>query len=233
LEKRVVERTHALETSTEISRRLSTILSKDELVREVVEELVASFNYYYAHIYLLDEKKKKLIMMGGTGDAGKIMLSRGHTLLVGEGLVGKAAKYNTVIWVKDTLNEPGWLPNELLPETRSEIAVPISIGNKVLGVLDVQHNKINGLTEEDVRIMLSIASQVAVALQNAEAYEKIQNQIKREELMSKINKEIQNTTSVENALKTAARELGRALNTETGIYLKPGRRRKPVVTREQ
>lgn len=219
LEKRVLERTRALEISTEVSRRLSTILDKNELVKEVVDQLVKSFGYYYAHIYLFDKKKEKLIMMGGTGEAGKIMLSRGHTLEVGQGLVGRAAKHNAVVLVKDTQNEAGWLPNDLLPETRSEIAVPIAVGEEVLGVFDVQHNVLNGLTEEDANVMQSIANQVAIALQNAEAYEKTQQQVAREELMSNINKEIQNATTVEEALKVAVRELGRALNTETSIQL--------------
>ncbi len=221
LEARVFERTRALETSTEVSRRLSTILDKNELVKEVVDQLVKSFGYYYAHIYLFDEKKEKLVMMGGTGEAGKIMLARGHALKLGQGLVGRAAEKNSVVLVKDTQNEESWLPNELLPETRSEIAVPISIGEEVLGVFDVQHNVLNGLTEEDANLMQSIANQVAIALQNAEAYEKARQQVLREEMMSKIGREIQNATTVEEALKVAVRELGRALNTETGIQLNP------------
>ncbi len=223
LEARVTERTRALEISTEVSRRLSTILDKNELVKEVVEQLVKSFGYYYAHIYLFDEKKEKLVMMGGTGEAGKIMLSRGHALNIGQGLVGRAAEQNTIVLVKDTRNEENWLPNELLPETRSEIAVPISIGEEVLGVFDVQHNVLNGLTEEDASLMQSIANQIAIALQNAEAYERAQHQVKREELLSDISHQIQNTTSVEEALKIATRELGRALKTKTSIQLNPSK----------
>ena len=214
LEKRVADRTRALETSTEVSRRLSTILNRDQLAKEVVEQLVTAFDYYYAHIYFYGEDKNTLVMMGGTGEAGQVLLSRGHTIEKGRGLVGRAAETNSVVLVADTLNEEGWLPNELLPETRSEIAVPISIGDEVLGVFDVQHNVVDGITEEDASLLQSIANQVAVAVQNAQVYVVAQKRAAHETLVGNIGQKIQNTTTVEDALQVAVRELGRALNAE-------------------
>jgi GAF domain-containing protein/HAMP domain-containing protein len=173
LEQRVADRTKAIATSSEVSRRLSTILDRETLVKEVVEQLVTAFDYYYAHIYLFNENKDTLIMMGGTGEAGQTMLARGHTIPKGAGMVGRAGESNQVVLAADTSVEDGWLPNELLPETRSELAVPISIGDTVLGVFDVQHSVVNGLTGEDADLMTSIANQVAVALQNIESAETV------------------------------------------------------------
>ncbi len=211
LEKQVAARTRALETSTEVSRRLSTILDQDQLVKEVVEQLVTAFGYYYAHIYLFEEDENTLVMKGGTGEAGQVLLARGHTIPKGRGLVGRAAETNKIVLVGDTLNEEGWLPNDLLPETRSECAVPISVGDKVLGVFDVQHNIVDGITEEDVDLLEGLANQVAIAIQNAQAYTIAQRQAEREIRISEISAEIQRAATVDDVMKIAVSELGQTL----------------------
>jgi len=169
LEQEVAERTRALQTSAEISRRLSSLTSERELTVQVVEQLKSAFNYYHAHIYLLDEDGETLRMAGGTGEVGKTLLERGHSLPLGKGLVGRAAAIRQVVLVPETRSDPNWLPNPLLPETQAEIAVPILAGETVLGVLDVQNNAPNSLTAQDAELIQSIADQVAIALQNIRA----------------------------------------------------------------
>ena len=164
LEQRVVDRTRALNISTEVGRRLSTILDSQHLVAETVQQVRLGFDYYHAHMYLFDKTKKQLLMVGGTGQAGETMLASGHKIAIGQGLVGRAAATNLPIIAPNVENEPGWLANPLLPETKAEVAVPIAIGEEVIGVLDIQHNVVNGLQQQDADLLLSIANQVAIVL---------------------------------------------------------------------
>jgi len=161
-------------------------------------------------------------MTGGTGEAGKTLLQRGHRIPRGRGLVGRAAETNLPVLVPDTTADPDWLPNPLLTDTKSEVAVPISSGETVLGVLDVQQNETGALGQQDVDLLQSIASQVAIALQNSQAYRKTRQQAEREALVGSISQKIQGETTVEGALQVAVRELGRALGTQARIRLKSG-----------
>ncbi len=211
LEQRVADRTKALEASTEVSRSLSTILDPKQLVGEVVEQVRSAFDYYHAHIYLLDESSGDLVMASGTGDAGLAMLSQGHKISWGQGLVGRAMLLNDIILVSDVSKEEGWLPNPLLPDTRAEIAIPIADGDRVLGVLDIQHNVAGELTEEDARLLKSVAYQVAVGLRNSRLYFQAQQQAEREAMINEITLKIRGANSIENVLQIATEELGQAL----------------------
>ncbi|RPJ52248.1 MAG: GAF domain-containing protein [Chloroflexi bacterium] len=214
LEQRVTDRTRALTLSAEVSSRLSTILDQDQLTREVVNQLQQAFDYYHVHIYLLDEARQNLVMTGGTGEAGQVMLARRHKIIAGRGLVGRAAETNQPVLVGDTTQDPGWLPNPLLPETKSELAVPISYGERVLGVLDVQQNAVGGLTPADVDLIQLVANQVAIALQNAWAFMKSQQRAEREALVVKLSQKIQQAATIEDVLKVAVSGLGQGLGAQ-------------------
>jgi GAF domain-containing protein/HAMP domain-containing protein len=214
------QRALQIETSAEVSRRLSMIMDQEELVRQVVEQVQSTFDYYHAHIYLYDDDKENLIMVGGTGEAGRQMLGSGHSIPTGKGLVGRAAESNEAILTPDVSQAIGWLPNPLLPDTQAEATVPIAYGLDVLGVLDVQQDEVGGLDQADIDLLLAISSQVAVALQNARSFQEAQERATQEALIANISRQITGTTTVDDALKVAVRELGRALETETSVKMK-------------
>jgi putative methionine-R-sulfoxide reductase with GAF domain len=212
LERQVAERTQALNASFQVSQRLTSILDPQALAISVVEEVKNAFGYYHVHIYLFDDTHENLVMVGGTGEPGEIMLKHGHKIPRGKGLVGRASEVNQVILVDDTSEDPTWLPNPLLPETQSEVAVPIASGDNVLGVLDVQENRKSGFSAQAVELLQAIANQTAIAVQNTRLYNMAQRKAENETRISQISQKIQSATTIESVLQVALRDLSEALN---------------------
>ena len=186
----------------------STITDAGHLLQEVVDLSKQSFNLYHAHIYLLNEAGDTLELSAGAGEVGRQMVSEKRSIPLDseQSLVARAARTQEGVVVNDVTAAPDFLPNPLLPDTRSEMAVPMLAAGKVIGVLDVQSEIANRFTEVDVSIKTTLASQVAVALQNARSFSQTQRQAQRESTLNLITQKIQNATSVESALQVAVRE---------------------------
>ena len=199
----------------------STITEAGRLLQEVVDLSKKSFNLYHAHIYLLNEAGDTLELAAGAGAIGRQMAAEKRSILLDseKSLVARAARTREGVVVNDVTAAPDFLPNPLLPDTRSEMAVPMLVAGKVIGVLDVQSEQVNRFTEIDVSIKTTLAAQIAVALQNARSFLQTQRQAQRETSVNLITRKIQNAPSVEAALQIAARELGRALGKQASVRL--------------
>ncbi len=174
LEIQVSQRTQQLQTALDVSHRLVGILDLSDLLRQVVILTKETFNYYHVHIYLREDQT--LLMAEGYGEAGAEMKRQGHHIALDapQSLVARAARERQVITVENVRADPFWLPNPLLPDTHSEMAVPVLLGDEVVGVLDVQSEKVGGLTQEDRATLLLLANQVAIAVRNARAFAQTQ-----------------------------------------------------------
>jgi CheY-like chemotaxis protein len=162
-----------LETVGQVGQRATSVLNLEELLAVVVNQVKDNFGYYHAHIYLLDEEKEDLLMVEGTGAVGAELKARGHHIPLNTevSLVARAARTGEIVWIDNVHEVPDWLPNDLLPDTQAEMAVPIISNDKVLGVLDAQENKLAAFDEGDADLMRSLAHHVAVALTNARLFE--------------------------------------------------------------
>ena len=175
--------TTQLATAAEIGRRISTILDPENLLNEVVELLRSRFGFYHAHIYLLDDAKQNLVVRAGSGEVGRVLKERGHAIPLERehSLVARAARERVVQTVMDTALESDFFPNPLLPQTRSELAVPLVVGNNVLGVLDIQDDLPERFGPAERDTFATLAGQVATALENARLFtqqEAIQTEIR-------------------------------------------------------
>lgn len=177
LEQRVADRTRALEINANLSRQLSTILDQEQLLSTLVEETQAAFNYYHVHIYLLDSQQQRLVVVAGTGPAGAEMKAKGHNIPLNApvSLIARAARTGQVVRIDNVRDAANWLPNPLLPDTYSEMAVPINLDGQVEGVLDVQQNRVAGLDEGDANLLRALANQAAIAIRNARQFKRVES----------------------------------------------------------
>jgi len=172
LEQQVQQRTRRLEVSASLSEQLNALLDFNQLLVALVNQIKLNFNYYHVHIYLLDFDSQYLVMSEGTGEAGREMKRQGHeiALTAPASLVAQAARQAQIVSVVNVREVANWLANPLLPDTYAEMAVPIIREGQVVGVLDVQSDKIAGLDEGDANLLRSLAGQVAVAMSNARLF---------------------------------------------------------------
>jgi len=175
LELQVEERTKELELAGVVGQTLSQERELDRLLNNSVELIQENFGLYHTQIYLLDATGKALILQAATGEAGRELLGRAHRLSVGGGSInGLAASQKSPVLVSDTSASPIFRANPLLPETRSELSVPLRIGERVVGVLDVQSRAAGGLSIENLPAFEALAGQLAIAIENANLINQIQ-----------------------------------------------------------
>jgi GAF domain-containing protein/HAMP domain-containing protein len=171
LENQVKARTGQLEATIEVGRVASSILDPDELIEKVTQLITDRFGYYYAAIFLVDENSAWAELKAATGEAGKILKERRHRLPIGgKSMVSSAIQSRRGKIALDVGAEATRFDNPLLPRTRSEIALPLIAGNRVVGALDVQSVQAAAFDESDISTLQNMANQVAIAIENAHLF---------------------------------------------------------------
>ena len=178
LESRVEERTQTLhrralqlETSVQVSHEITAILSIDELLARVVALIAGTFGYYHVGIFLLDREVHQLVFRAGAGEVDSPERLQNSRIHLGEGsLNGEVAARNQVMVVNDVRAEPRFLGDEMLPATQSELVIPLRVGDRVIGTLDVQSKDTQAFGDQDVRVLQGLGDQVSIAIENARLY---------------------------------------------------------------
>ncbi len=174
LEQRVADRTHDLErravqlqAAAEVARDATATRELGDLLNNTVNLVRDRFGFYHAGIFLVDEPGEYAVLRAATGEAGRQMLERGHKLKVGEvGIVGYVTGTGQPRIALDVGADAVHFQHPLLPETRSEMALPLKVGERVIGALDVQSTQEAAFDEDDVRVLQTMADQLAVAIEN-------------------------------------------------------------------
>ena len=164
-----------------ISQQLATSLDPDELIRDVVTLLQKNFQYYQVQIFLLDSTTDELILKSSSGTIGDRLVQQGFRLPRGSGIIGHVLETTTPFFTNNVNNVIFFYRNSLLPDTQSELTVPIKVEGKVVGVLDIQHDASRRLTDGDLQLMTAVADQLSVSLQKANLYTNLQTALQQEQ----------------------------------------------------
>ena len=165
-----------LETIYQVGDKLTVLLELDELLPAVVKLIHNTFSYYNVNIFLYDKEKDLLTFTAGCGGF-QAPEPIGATLAIKEGIVGRCFSTAQPILVDDVSKSSGYLHVDSLPETSSELAVPLLVRGSVIGVLDVQNSNVNAFDDEDMLTLQVLAEQIGVAVENAQLYEKIKSSL--------------------------------------------------------
>ena len=168
LEQRVADRTHNLELAAEVGRTVSQVRDLDSMLRDACELILKEFDLYYVQVYLTDPSQTVLKLEAGTGNVGAQLVERGHSLpLNSTSINGRAAFEERSVVISDTTQSATFRQNPMLPDTRGEMAVPLIVGNNIVGVLDMQSSEPDVLNKEVLPAFEALAGQLAIAIQNA------------------------------------------------------------------
>lgn len=173
LENRVAQRTRDIEITQEISRVAASQRDVQTLMNDVVNLITERFPaLYHAQIFLNDEENRYAVVRASTGDVGRRLLERGHRLAIGSvSVIGQVTDQGRYILAKDTAFSQVHRRNEFLPETRSELAIPLRVGSRVIGALDVQSTQSDAFPDDLIRVLETMADNIAIAIENARLYE--------------------------------------------------------------
>jgi len=179
--KMLAERKKALEAIAELARDASSASDQQDPLNRVVKLVSERFGFYHAGIFLLNPSREWAVLQAASSEGGQRMLERSHRLRVGqEGMVGYVAYHGKPRIALDVGTEATFFNNQDLPETRSEITLPLRVRNEVIGTLDVQSTEAEAFKDDDIAILQAIADQVAMVISNVRLFKAVQESLEAE-----------------------------------------------------
>lgn len=190
-----------MKAAARAARNITTILDSYELFNRTVDIICDEFGFYYAGVFLLDERKEYAVLKAGRGEAGKAMLTEGHRLAVGgNSMIGASIANKQGRIALDVGTEAVFFENPHLPKTRSEMALPLVVGDDAIGALTVQSTEEAAFHEEDIAALQTMADQLAVAIQNANLHRQAERRSRLLKAANRVGKEVTSILDLEKLL---------------------------------
>ncbi len=210
---------HHLATISQLSRKIVSILNLDELLAQVVELIQDSFGYSYVHIFLIDPPDH-VECKAGTGPVGELIATEKIRLKIGaRSIIGYVAQTAEPLVANDVKLEPQHQFYEPLSDTQAELAVPLKVGDQVLGVLDIQSNEANVFAKSDVFVLQMLADQIAIAIENANLFGERERRIAELTTLDQIGETIVASLNLETTLTAIMYKVSKLFQVEAGSLL--------------
>ena len=191
LEEKVEQRTAQLRTASEVAQLATSSTRLEDTLEKSVEMINQRFGYYHTAIYLIDETGSGILLKEASGDLGEIRIRRARRIpLTEETLPCWVARNHKSRVIDNTTTDPEYQLEDMLPDTRSEAALPIAIGNEVLGVLDVHAIQPDTFDPDAVYVLQTLANQIAVAVQNTRLLAAAQVNLEETNLLYRLTRQI-------------------------------------------
>jgi GAF domain-containing protein len=189
-----------------VSAQIANVLEVDELARRVTKLIQESFNYYYVAIFTLDASSSWLRFRSSASAPARGRRRQASPLRVerGQGLIGESAQSGQRLLCEDVRGDPHYRYVDSLPETRSEVAIPLKVEERVLGVLDVQSDRLNGFHPNDLLVLDALADNVARAVESARLYGDLRRRADQLTLIAEVSKSLTSTLDMRELMRDAA-----------------------------
>jgi HAMP domain-containing protein len=224
LEDRVEERTRQIRTASEVARAVISSPSLDDLLRRAVELIRQQFKFDYVSIFLIEEEGDFAQLQEATGEIGGALKAQGYIVPVGSpSIIGWVTRNNQARLISDLQPDAAALRRDLMPDTRSELAVPLQTSGRVLGSIDVQSTSRDAFRQQDIEVMQTLADQLSAAILNARLAQLSATAADRARLVSEVTQELSGPMDVDEVLERAAKALQRGLgNPEVMVKIYTG-----------
>ncbi len=198
LEQQVADRTREVErranqvaTGAALGRAITSLLNIDELIVRIVDLIRERYGFYYVALFLIEAEGRRAVLQYGTGEPGRVLKAHDHQLPIGgQSIVGWVCAQQTARVARDVSADAMHLFNPLLPETRAELALPLQLGERFLGVLDLQSAKLADFDSDEVTALQALADQVAIALENARLYSELHTNYERLQSLERLRDDL-------------------------------------------
>ena len=208
-----------LDTSNEIGHAISSTLDMETLLRQIVDTIKVRFDYYYVAIMLIEGNQ--IVFQDGTtiGDSELRLEPRGRAMDLDAptGMLVETVHSGQPVLANDVLDDPRYYPVPEMPDTRSELDVPIMVAGNVIGVLDVQSNLPFTFTEDDVTLLQALANQAGVAIENARLFHEARNYAEEQTILRRISQAVGESLDVQDLLETALDVVLTAIGFDAGL----------------